>query len=147
MIGSSLLVCFLDLLSKEKVKEKPNSAFPQRLTKRITLRRAQNPGVFGGFLKERPQMAKLLSLICLIPAVCLLLPKKWPSGEEKSRGACLGHALLLGGALGNGIDRAKNGFVADFLHVDVPVLRRLIFNLADVCIFLGALLTALFRRR
>ena len=49
MIGSSLLVCFLDLLSKEKVKEKPNSAFPQRLTKRITLRRAQNPGVFGGF--------------------------------------------------------------------------------------------------
>lgn len=147
MIGTSFACCLLDLLSKKEVKAKKASYFPHRLTKRITVRRAENPGLFGGLLKGRPQIAKLLSLVCLLPAVCLLLPKKWPSGAEKSRGARFAHALLLGGALGNGIDRVKNGFVTDFLHVNVPILRRLIFNIADVCIFLGVLLTALFRRR
>jgi signal peptidase II len=47
----------------------------------------------------------------------------------------LGYGFILGGAIGNGIDRFINGKVVDFLHfklIDFPV-----FNFADVFINLG----------
>jgi signal peptidase II len=53
----------------------------------------------------------------------------------------LGSGLLLGGALGNGLDRWRYGAVVDFVAlgpVDVPV-----FNLADVAINLAVLCFAL----
>lgn len=47
----------------------------------------------------------------------------------------VGYGLILGGALGNGIDRFVLGYVVDFLHfrlIDFPV-----FNVADVSINIG----------
>ncbi|NEP81085.1 MAG: lipoprotein signal peptidase [Okeania sp. SIO3C4] len=47
----------------------------------------------------------------------------------------LGYGLILGGALGNGIDRFILGYVVDFIHfrlIDFPV-----FNVADVSINIG----------
>ncbi|MDY7005830.1 MAG: signal peptidase II [Cyanobacteriota bacterium] len=47
----------------------------------------------------------------------------------------LGYGLILGGALGNGIDRFFLGYVVDFIHfrlIDFPV-----FNVADVSINIG----------
>ncbi len=48
--------------------------------------------------------------------------------------------LVLGGAVGNLIDRARSGWVLDFVRLDVPVLSRYIFNVADVAIVLGLLI-------
>lgn len=47
----------------------------------------------------------------------------------------LGWGFILGGALGNGIDRFFAGSVVDFL--DFRLIRFPVFNLADVCINLG----------
>ncbi|NES66963.1 MAG: lipoprotein signal peptidase, partial [Okeania sp. SIO2D1] len=47
----------------------------------------------------------------------------------------LGYGLILGGALGNGIDRFILGYVVDFIHfrlIDFPV-----FNVADISINIG----------
>jgi signal peptidase II len=57
----------------------------------------------------------------------------------------LGYGLILGGALGNGIDRFIAGHVVDFL--DFRLIRFPIFNLADVSINFGilCLLLAIFR--
>lgn len=57
----------------------------------------------------------------------------------------LGYGLILGGALGNGIDRFIAGHVVDFL--DFRLIRFPVFNLADVSINLGilCLLLAIFR--
>ncbi len=47
--------------------------------------------------------------------------------------------LQLGGALGNAIDRVRQGYVVDFMHIEfIPV-----FNVADLCIVLGVALLAL----
>lgn len=56
----------------------------------------------------------------------------------------LGYGLILGGALGNGIDRFFAGYVVDFL--DFRLIRFPVFNLADVSINLGivCLLIAMF---
>ncbi len=50
------------------------------------------------------------------------------------------HVLLgvqLGGALGNLVDRLRNGFVTDFLSVGIGDLRWPTFNVADAAIVVG----------
>jgi signal peptidase II len=45
--------------------------------------------------------------------------------------------LIVGGALGNILDRIRLGYVVDFIHISFwPV-----FNVADICILLGVVLT------
>ncbi len=52
--------------------------------------------------------------------------------------ARLGFALILGGAIGNLIDRLTLGYVTDYLFFHTPVWSFAIFNLADVFITVGA---------
>ncbi len=56
----------------------------------------------------------------------------------------VGYGCILGGALGNGLDRFAKGYVVDFL--DFRLIRFPIFNFADVAINLGlcCLLVAFF---
>ncbi|MGB3534829.1 MAG: signal peptidase II [Microcoleaceae cyanobacterium] len=66
-------------------------------------------------------------------------------GPRCDRYEQLGYGLILGGALGNGIDRFVSGHVVDFL--DFRLIRFPVFNIADVSINLGilCLLIAIFR--
>ncbi|MDY6803946.1 MAG: signal peptidase II [Cyanobacteriota bacterium] len=66
-------------------------------------------------------------------------------GPEFPRWEQLGYGLILGGALGNGIDRFLLGYVVDFL--DFRLINFPVFNLADVFINIGivCLLIATFR--
>lgn len=52
-----------------------------------------------------------------------------------------GLALIIGGALGNMVDRARIGSVIDFVHVSYRTWSFAIFNLADTAITLGAIAT------
>ena len=60
----------------------------------------------------------------------------------KERGAATGLALVLGGAIGNVLDRigflGEYGVVIDFLDFGVGSLRWWVFNLADACVTTGA---------
>jgi signal peptidase II len=65
--------------------------------------------------------------------------------HERDRFLCFALALVLGGAVGNLIDRAIYGAVVDFLLLRWPGGPRLLdpwpaFNLADSCITVGAVL-------
>lgn len=52
-------------------------------------------------------------------------------------------ALILGGAIGNLVDRLRSGQVVDFLEVGVGRLRWPVFNLADSAVTVGVVLFAL----
>jgi signal peptidase II len=61
--------------------------------------------------------------------------------REKQRGDVLALALILGGALGNIVDRVRYGYVADFADLHFGDFRPfMIFNVADACITIGVLL-------
>ena len=53
---------------------------------------------------------------------------------------CVALGLILGGALGNAIDRFSYGWVADFYYFHVGSFRWYVFNLADVAIVVGVTL-------
>ena len=54
--------------------------------------------------------------------------------------ARIGFALIVGGAVGNLIDRAVYGHVIDYILFHTPVWSFAVFNLADAFITVGALL-------
>jgi signal peptidase II len=68
-------------------------------------------------------------------------------GPVQDRWEQVGYGFILGGALGNGIDRFAAGEVVDFL--DFRLIRFPIFNMADVFINIGiiCLLIAAFRSK
>lgn len=61
--------------------------------------------------------------------------------REKVRGDALALGMVLGGALGNLVDRARFGYVVDFIDLHIGEFRPfLIFNVADAAITIGVLL-------
>ena len=52
---------------------------------------------------------------------------------------------LLGGAFSNAYDRLKRGYVVDYFSLNLKwePLRRVVFNISDFCILIGAMLVAI----
>jgi signal peptidase II len=99
---------------------------------------AENRGVSMGFLEansdaQRWMLVGLTALIAAIVAVWM-----W---REKLRGDVLALSLVLGGALGNIVDRIRYGYVVDYADLHFGSFRPFyIFNLADACITIGVLI-------
>jgi len=69
----------------------------------------------------------------------------WVQREKSGNRAQVAAGLLIGGALGNVIDRILYGAVADFLNMSCcGIDNPYAFNVADVCIFLGVVGLVLF---
>ncbi len=107
----------------------------------------ENYGVSLGLLTassalERWLVTALTALIATVVAVWL-----W---REKNRQDVFGLGLILGGALGNILDRVRFGHVVDFADLHFGEFRPfLVFNIADAAITIGVLilfLRALFAR-
>ena len=47
----------------------------------------------------------------------------------------LSYSFILGGTIGNGIDRILKGFVIDFINLNI--INFPVFNIADICINIG----------
>ena len=61
--------------------------------------------------------------------------------REKAKGDVVALALILGGALGNIVDRVRLGYVVDYADLHFGAFRPfMIFNVADACISIGVLL-------
>ena len=61
--------------------------------------------------------------------------------REKAKGDVIALALILGGALGNIVDRIRLGYVVDYADLHFGTFKPfMIFNVADACISIGVLL-------
>lgn len=104
------------------------------------LRLSWNQGIsFSLFSSgEALTVALLLALTSIITLVLTVwmwrTPRPWLQ---------IGLGLIVGGALGNIIDRASVGAVADFLHVYWQDWHFPTFNIADSCITVGAIIVLL----
>lgn len=97
------------------------------------LQRARNHGVVWGLFGSWP---KAVLIIGVIAAAVVVFYFHRYAGNSRLEASAWG--LILGGALGNLIDRALFGYVKDFIKVDIHTYQWPNFNIADSCITIGA---------
>lgn len=109
---------------------------------KVILRRYHNEGAFLNLGEKRSAWMRALSVgltaAVLVLFVCTLTKKG--NGLLKA-----GLSLLLGGAFSNTYDRLYRRYVVDYFsfRTGIKALDRVVFNLADFAIMIGALCTAL----
>lgn len=104
-----------------------------------------NTGAAFSFLADAGGWQRyFLSTLALIVATALA----WMLSSPRPRSEALAYALILGGALGNAVDRIVRGYVVDFLDFHWYGWSWPAFNLADIEICVGAalLVAGSFRR-
>lgn len=146
-MGMVLLVFGLDQITKWWILEsvmQPPRVIP--LTSFFNLVMGWNRGVsFGMFNQDSPYNAWIFTGLALVIAAVLVV-WMWRA-ESRLIGLAIG--LIVGGALGNAVDRVRFGAVFDFLDVHVAGHHWPAFNVADSGITIGAALLladALFSR-
>lgn len=95
-----------------------------------------NPGISYGLFPQETVAGRLL-LVGFTVAASLAIGV-WMV-RARHRLTALSLALVLGGALGNLVDRVVYGAVVDFVHFHVGTFSWYVFNVADAAIVLGVL--------
>ena len=104
----------------------------------LTFRMAWNYGINFGLLSHGSDLVRWgLTALALVISAWVIW---WMRRERGNWQAELAGGLLVGGALGNVIDRIAYGAVADFLNMSCCGIENpYAFNVADIAIFAGAL--------
>jgi len=129
MLGGSLL----DQGSKWLVKAylSPTVSLPI-LPNVFQLTLSYNTGAAFSMFRQQPQLLAGFTVLLFCALLIYAVRKQY-----YYRGELTAMGLILGGALGNLLDRLLWGKVTDFL--DVVIIRYPIFNIADSLIFIGVL--------
>ena len=146
-LGLAALIIVLDQLSKLAISTHFVYGEALRVTGFFNLVLAHNTGAAFSFLNDAGGWQRwLFSVIALVASLWIvrLLRQHGPQTLF-----CLALALVLGGALGNLIDRVAYGYVVDFLDFYWGSYHFPAFNVADSAISVGAALLLLdsFRKK
>jgi signal peptidase II len=109
----------------------------------------KNPGAAFGFLSNASPQFRSLFLISVTVIAIVLILYFISKNTSKEVFLTFSLSLILGGAVGNLIDRIRFGAVTDFLDFYISSYHWPAFNVADSAISLGALVLVVevFRRR
>lgn len=95
---------------------------------------AWNRGISYGLFQQGTDLGRWLLVVLSFVAAVWLWRWMWRA-QDRLTVASL--ALIVGGALGNGVDRAVYGAVVDFVHLHFGSFSWYIFNIADAAIVVG----------
>jgi signal peptidase II len=134
----AVLIIVLDQATKALIKAKlPLHESVTVIPGFFDLTHVRNTGAAFGMLNNVEFTYKPLVMV-LVAAVALIAVATYAfTLSQAQRVARLGLALILGGAVGNLIDRATTGFVVDFVDVYWRGLHFWAFNVADSAITVG----------
>ncbi|WP_018651562.1 signal peptidase II [Actinobacillus capsulatus] len=97
----------------------------------------RNYGAAFSFLADHGGWQKyfFLGLAIVISLGLIVMLWRNPAIKKLENSA---YALIIGGAIGNAIDRAYNGYVVDFFDFYWDIYHYPVFNMADIAIVVGA---------
>jgi signal peptidase II len=139
----SLAVVLFDQVSKGMVAERiPLHSSVTVIQGLFDLTHVRNSGAaFGLFAGiDSPLRTVLLNTVAFVVFFAVLV-YAWRTSVDSTR-LQIGLALILGGAVGNLVDRVRAGSVTDFLDFYLGSHRWPAFNVADSAITIGVLLLA-----
>jgi len=138
-LGWSALVIILDQLTKWLAVKNLTYQLPVEVFSGLNWTLLHNFGAAFSFLSNAGGWQRWFFLIVgvIITIVLVVWLKRSPKSDWRT---CLPLSLIIGGAIGNLIDRFYLGYVVDF----IDVWHWPAFNLADSAISVGAVLLILF---
>jgi signal peptidase II len=136
LIGLSTLVIVIDQATKYWIQSRMAYGESSPVIREVFhITYILNPGAAFGILENKTWFFIAVALI-LLAGVAYLYPRM-PANQPMVK---LGAGLLVGGAIGNLIDRVRIGYVIDFFDFRIwPI-----FNVADICIVCGVACLAYF---
>ena len=127
-----------DQVSKKIVRQ---TVYPYEmihmLHNHLTVTRVENSGAFLSTGDSLPKSIKYIFL-SLLPMITIVLGLIYVFSKPViSNNMLTGICFVIGGGVGNLVDRILYGSVTDFLHLNFGIFQTGIFNLADVSIMIG----------
>lgn len=131
----SILITILDQIIKFIIDKKV--LFIEILPTLFNIHKVYNYGVAFSFLENKRYLILLFSLILIY--FLFNLRKDLPKTKKYD----ILFGVILGGIIGNLLDRVFRGYVIDYLETFIFGISFPIFNLADICISLGIIIMVL----
>lgn len=131
----SILIAILDQIIKFIIDKKV--LFIEILPTLFNIHKVYNYGVAFSFLENKRYLILLFSLILIY----FLFNLRKDLLKTKKYDILFG--VILGGIIGNLLDRVFRGYVIDYLETFIFGISFPIFNLADICITLGIIIMVL----
>lgn len=138
-----LAIFGLELKIKNHVEETGCEGVDKKKCKNmLIIRKHHNKGAFLNAGESRQKVVMLLSVLLTIVTTVFFVLTLGQSGHRLLK---WGLTLFLGGAYSNTYDRMVRKYVVDYVSFNVPFkwLRRIIFNIGDFCIMIGAMLSVI----
>lgn len=159
LVVVAVVTAAADLWSKHwalKHLEKDGLRLPPKeiIKDRLTFVLAHNPGGAWGMLHNQPEKVRRPFFVLVSAVAVVVIVSMYRKLDPRQRALKWGLPLVLGGALGNLVDRLRFGQVVDFIDVRADWIGKLnkafgsvgdhwpTFNVADIAICIGVLLMA-----
>lgn len=124
-IGSKFLVSRIFILNESKTI----------IDNFLNITYVRNTGAAWSILDDNTWIVTVISLLIIIGIIYYVYRNRVSKKILK-----IGYGLILGGAIGNFIDRIVYEYVIDFIDIDIFGWNYPIFNLADMFIVVGVIL-------
>lgn len=139
-IALSLILVFLDQLTKYIVVQKiPVNDSIVVIPGFFSFSHVRNTGAAFGLFADQRWVFMLFTTVVLIVAVVLLL-----SGKVKNHWGIVSLSMIIGGGIGNMIDRVLWGEVIDFFAFNFWGYQFAVFNVADIFVCVGTFILAFY---
>ena len=135
----ALIAAILDQWVKYLVETQLPMHVPVPVLPFLALFRTHNTGIAFSMLDDLGSVGLIVVTLAVIAFILFIAARTDPS----QRLARFGFALVIGGALGNLVDRVWHGHVVDYVLFHLPSWSFAVFNLADAFITVGAVLVVL----
>lgn len=133
----SLAVLIVDLFTKYLVVQRFELYESVKVMPMFNLTYARNYGAAFSFLADHSGWQKYFFLgLAVVISLALIVMLFKNKAEMKLQNTA--YALIIGGAIGNAIDRAYHGYVVDFFDFYWDIYHYPVFNIADIGIVVGA---------
>jgi signal peptidase II len=134
----TLLAIVLDQISKAWLTARFELYETHALLPVLDITRAHNMGAAFSFLAAAGGWQRWLftALAVLVSSVIVVWLRRLDGVQQRT--LAMGLTLIMGGAIGNVIDRIRLGYVVDFISVHWSSHYFPAFNIADSCITVGA---------
>lgn len=154
----AVIVILLDQLSKHWIRLNPQWHYADLIPGWLTFNYTQNPGMALGMRWASTEVISGIAILATIAILSYVLYNR----EDATVGYLVCMGLILGGAIGNIIDRLVMGYiesyggileghVIDFIHFNLTIsgypVFPYIFNVADVAISTAIIAMLIFHKR